>query len=103
MINFKYWTFSAKIIDNRQYPKAPVVEETVRNEIHRPVLIYSYRFVHDHPEVADALLAFLQSQRETFFTVKTFGALVVNQVAFPAQKSMQSGRAELTQPFGKFT
>jgi hypothetical protein len=35
--------------------------------------------------VADALLAFFQAQRETFFTVKAFGALVVNQVAFPTQ------------------
>jgi len=85
MIDFKYGAFTAKIIYDGQYPKASAVVETVRDEIHGPVLVDPLRSVHDRPEVADALLAFLQAQREPFLSVETLGALVVDQKPFSAQ------------------
>jgi hypothetical protein len=102
MIDFKHRAFTAKIINNGQHPKASAVEEVVRDEIHGPVLIDSLWSIHDHPEVADALPAFLQAQRETFFTIDALGALMIDQMTFPAQQSVQPGSTELTPLFCKF-
>jgi len=103
MIDFKYRTLTAKIIDNGQHPESSAVVETVRNKIHGPVLIDPLRPVHHHPEVANTLLTFLQAQREPFFSVETLRAFVVDQMAFPAQKGVQLWGTELTSLFCKLS
>src|SRR6185369_9429181 len=103
MINFKHGAFTAKVIDNGQYSEASAVVEAVRDEIHGPVLVDPLRSVHDHPEMANTLPAFLQAQREAFLSVYALGALVVDQVAFPAQHGVQPRGTELTPLFGQFT
>ena len=103
MIDFKHRAFAAKIIDNGQYSKASAVVEAVRYEIHGPMLVDPFGPVHDHPEVADTFLAFLQAKRKAFFLVKTFGTLVVDYTPLPTQQYMQPGRAELAAMFSKFS
>jgi hypothetical protein len=103
MIDFKYRALTAKIIDNGQYTEASAVVEAVRNKIHGPMLIDPVRFVHDHPEVADALLTFLKAKRKTFFLIQPFGTFVVNYASLPKQQSVQPGRTEFTPLFSKLT
>lgn len=103
MINLKYRTFTAKIINNGQYSETPAVVEAVRYEIHGPMLVDSFRPIHDHSEMADTLLSLLQTQRETFLPVDPLGTLVIDQVAFPAKHCVQSWGAKFSPLFGKFT
>src|SRR6185369_15615457 len=103
MIDFKCWAFTTKVINHGEYTEASAVIETVRYEIHGPVLVDPFRPVHDHPEMADALLTLLQAQRKAFFLVKAFGAFVIDHMPFPTQQGMKTWRAEFTPLLSQLT
>jgi hypothetical protein len=103
VINFKSRILSGEIINNGQHSEASAIVKTVRNEIHRPMLVGSFRLVHSYSELARTLLASSKTQGETFFTVESLGAFMIDQVSFPAQQDMKSRRAELTPLFSKIT